>query len=131
MIIIRLYKNTKGPKKFRVDIPVVGRGTERRVQFGQRGASDYTIHKNPLRMEQYVRRHGGQPTKFTDPTKVHETMLKRTKSTKERWGRNGLYTAGFWSRWLLWSQPSLRGAIRYMNKEIIPTGYRIVYAARK
>lgn len=127
MVVIHLYKNSSGEKKFTAEIPVVGHGhTTRIVHFGQRGASDYTIHKNPLRMEQYIRRHGGKPTRFTEPSKVHETMLKRTKSTKEDWSKNGLYTAGFWSRWLLWSQPSIREAIRHMNDHILPKGYKVV-----
>lgn len=127
MIIIRVTKMRTGDKKFTAEIPVVGHGhITRIVRFGQRGASDYTIHKDPLRMEQYVRRHGGKPTRFTDPQKVHRTMLKRIKSTKERWGRDGLYTAGFWSRWLLWSQPNLRAAARYMEKEVLPPNYKIV-----
>ena len=125
--MIHLYKNSSGEKKFTAEIPLVGHGyTTRIVHFGQRGASDYTIHKNPLRMEQYIRRHGGNPTRFTEPSKVHETMLKRTKSTKEDWSKNGLYTAGFWSRWLLWSQPSIREAIRHMNDHILPRGYKVV-----
>ena len=127
MIYISLVRNKTGPKKFTVEIPVPGHDHRTRiVHFGQQGASDYTIHKNPLRMEQYVRRHGGKPTKFTDPDKVHQTMLKRVKSTKENWSKDGIYTAGFWSRWLLWSQPSLRGAIRYMNEHVLPRGYKIV-----
>jgi hypothetical protein len=127
MIYIHLYRNTSGTKKFTAEIPVPGQDhLTRTVHFGQRGASDYTIHKNPLRMEQYIRRHGGKPTRFTEPSKVHETMLKRTRSTKEDWSKAGIYTAGFWSRWLLWSQPSLREAIRYVEKQILPKGYRIV-----
>lgn len=120
MITISLRKNTSGEKKFTAKVG------DRIVHFGQRGASDYTIHKNPLRMAQYIRRHGGKPTRFTEPSKVHETMLKRTKSTKEKWGLDGLYTPGFWSRWLLWSQPSLRAAIRYMQKHVLPRGYNVV-----
>ena len=126
MFIIKLHRNTSGEKKFTAEIPVPGRRT-RTVRFGQRGASDYTIHKNPIRMSQYVWRHGGKPTSLTDPSKVHRTMLKRTKSTKENWTKGGLYTAGFWSRWLLWSQPSLRSAIRYMNSTILPKNYKIVF----
>ncbi len=129
MIIIRVTKMRTGDKKFTAEIPVNGHGHGHRtriVRFGQRGASDYTIHKNPLRMEQYVRRHGGKPTRFTEPQRVHSTMLKRIKSNKERWGLDGLYTPGFWSRWLLWSQPSLRAAALYMEKEVLPPNYKIV-----
>lgn len=124
--VIHLHKHTSGPKKFTATIPVKGTKKTRVVHFGQRGASDYTIHKNPLRMEQYVRRHGGKPTRFSRPPLVHRKMLSRARSTKERWGRDGLYTAGFWSRWLLWSQPNLRGAIGHMERHVLPKGYKIV-----
>ena len=128
MLTIVLRKNKKGIKKFTVEIPLGGHDHRTRtVHFGQMGASDYTIHKDPLRMEQYVRRHGGTPTRFTDPSKVHEIMLRRTKSTKEMWGKGGIYTPGFWSRWLLWSQPSLKGAIKYIqNHVLLPGKYKIV-----
>lgn len=127
MPTIYLYKNPPGSKKFRAEIPVVGHGHQTRVvEFGAKGYSDYTLHKDPLRMERYVDRHGGEGTRFTDPKKVHAAMLKRTKSTKEDWSRNGLYTAGYWSRWLLWSQPTLRGAIKYMEQSVLPKGYKII-----
>mgnify|MGYP003328307336 CR=1 FL=1 len=127
MINIRLHKLHSGEKKFKVEIPV-GHKT-RTVYFGQRGASDYTIHKDPLRMEQYVRRHGGKPTRFVQPDKVHEIMLSRKKSTKEKW--DDMYTPGYWSRWLLWSQPSLRGAIKYMEASVLPKRYKIVLRSDK
>jgi hypothetical protein len=31
---------------------------------------------------------------------------------REDWSPNGKYTAGFWSRWLLWSENSLNKARR-------------------
>ena len=34
----------------------------KKVFFGQAGASDYTIHKTPTRMLDYVRRHGESTT---------------------------------------------------------------------
>lgn len=92
------------------------------VDFGARGYEDYTIHKNSLRMRNYVRRHGGIiPRKLEDemePSRVHVGMLKIDKSTKEVWGvrRGGMETPGFWSRWLLWSQPSLAKAIKFTEK---------------
>jgi len=65
-----------------------------RVHFGRQGYSDYTKHKDKARMERYLTRH----------------------RSRENWGRTGRYTAGFWSRWLLWSSPSLNGARRKTEK---------------
>ena len=59
-----------------------------KVHFGRQGYSDYTKHKDRERMERYLTRH----------------------RSRENWTRSGAKTAGFWSRWLLWSSPSLNGA---------------------
>ena len=86
------------------------------VHFGQDGASDYTLHKDSLRMREYVRRHGGIISKTLmnedDETKVHNKMNSVSKSTKENWAKSGITTAGFWSRWLLWSEPTIKAAIQ-------------------
>jgi hypothetical protein len=65
-----------------------------KVHFGRQGYSDYTKHKDPLRMERYLTRH----------------------RSRENWTRSGAKTAGFWSRWILWSSPSLLGARRKTEK---------------
>jgi hypothetical protein len=59
-----------------------------KVHFGRQGYSDYTKHKDRERMERYLTRH----------------------RSRENWTRSGAKTPGFWSRWLLWSSPSLKGA---------------------
>jgi hypothetical protein len=59
-----------------------------KVHFGRQGYSDYTLHKDPERMKRYLTRH----------------------RSRENWTRSGAKTPGFWSRWLLWSSPSLYGA---------------------
>jgi len=65
-----------------------------KVHFGRQGYSDYTIHKDRERMKRYLVRH----------------------TRRENWKRSGAKTAGFWSRWLLWSKPSLEGARRQTEK---------------
>ena len=100
---------TSGPKKFEAELP-----GGRRVRFGATGASDYTIHKDALRMVRYVVRHGGRKPNAS-PREIHEEMLNVKKSTKENWSPSGVGTAGFWSRWLLWSEPTLRAAVRRVN----------------
>ena len=88
---VLLTKSPKKDKKFRV---VFDDG--RHVDFGQIGYSDYTLHKDKRRMERYLVRH---------------------KRGHEQWGLRGVYTAGFWSRWLLWSKPSLSGAMRLIRSK--------------
>jgi len=62
------------------------------IHFGARGASDFTIHKDPERKERYIDRH----------------------SKNEDW--NNPLTAGFYSRWILWNKPSLMESIRDTNR---------------
>lgn len=64
----------------------------RTIQFGAKGMSDYTIHKDKKRKERYIKRH----------------------QVNEDW--NDPLTAGFWSRWLLWNKPTLEASIKDMEK---------------
>ena len=115
-INITLIRSPKNEKKFRVVLP-----NGKTVDFGQMGYSDFTLHKTPKRMRSYVQRHGGAIPKTTtaekSPLKITERMLRVTRSDKEDWGRSGLDTAGFWSRWLLWSRPSIPSAIRVIEEK--------------
>ena len=111
----KLSKSPKSDKKFRITLP-----NRKIVDFGAKGYSDYTIHKTPSRMRLYVQRHGGKiPNKLKEELKnsiIQKKMLNVTKSDKEDWSKNGLNTAGFWSRWLLWSYPSLSQAKRFIER---------------
>ena len=89
MTTVVLRKSPKPEKKWRV---LFKDGSH--VDFGQHGYFDFTIHQDPLRMKRYVARHA----------RMGET-----------WTKKGLHTAGFWSRWLLWSRPTLSGAKKYMT----------------
>jgi hypothetical protein len=85
-----LQKNPNKLKKFKVTLP-----DGKSVKFGARGYSDYTIHQDEDRMKRYLARH----------------------RSRENWTKKGIDTAGFWSRWLLWSKPSLPEAKKYMEKK--------------
>lgn len=115
----KLIKSPKRNKKFRVISP-----DNKMVDFGARGYSDYTLHKNPFRMRLYVGRHGGKIPKYLksedNKRKIHSKMMNVSRSTKEDWSKSGIMTAGFWSRWLLWSHPDLDKA-----KNIISNKFKI------
>lgn len=118
---VKLIKSPRASKKYRI---VLENG--KTVDFGASGYSDYTKHKNPLRMRLYVGRHGGNiPRNILnqkDPLKVKTEMLKVVVSNTEEWKMKGIDTAGFWSRWLLWSHPTIKGA-----KNIISKKFNIVF----
>ena len=62
------------------------------VNFGAKGYQNYTMHKDPKRKALYIQRHERREN-WSDPR-----------------------TAGFWSRWLLWEEPSLAAAASKIKK---------------
>ena len=95
--VVTLVRDTDGVHKFKAIFP-----EGRTVHFGRKGYSDYTIHKDAARMKRYLVRH----------------------RHRENWGKSGQYTAGFWSRWLLWSRPSFRSALARTQSVL---GRRIIF----
>jgi hypothetical protein len=67
-------------------------GTTKRIPFGDATMENYTIHKNPLRKENYLQRH----------------------RSREDW--NDPMTAGALSRWILWEVPNLDEAVRRFRR---------------
>jgi hypothetical protein len=89
-----LKKSTNSSKKYMVTI-ISPYGKTKTVHFGANGYFDYTIHKDKERMKRYDARH----------------------KSRENWTKSGIYTAGFWSKWILWSKPSLSQAITYTSEK--------------
>ena len=85
-INIIVKKSTKPDKKYEAII-----NDKKTIHFGQKGASDYTIHNDDERKERYINRH----------------------KKNENW--NDIYTAGFWSRWVLWEKLTISEAIKNIN----------------
>jgi hypothetical protein len=65
---------------------------ERRIPFGAKGMSDYTLNKNPLRRQSYLSRHRSRED-WTNPM-----------------------TAGALSRWILWESTSIQEAVRKFRR---------------
>lgn len=99
---IIITKSTKGDKKFMAIITSDSR--KKTVHFGASGYEDYTIHKDYERMLRYTNRH----------------------QSREDWTINGIRSAGFWSKWILWNKPTLQGSIRDTAKRF---GLKIRYIA--
>lgn len=112
---VKIVRSPDRKKKFRA---ILGDG--RTVDFGASGYSDYTKHKTPSRMRSYVLRHGGRvPRRIIaerDPKKIQTMMLGVNSSDKEDWKISGIDSAGFWSRWYLWSYPDFEGVKKFMSK---------------
>jgi hypothetical protein len=63
-------------------------GRTRKIHFGAKGYSNFTIHKDKARRQRYIERHSSREN-FYNPM-----------------------TAGALSRWILWNKPSKNGSIR-------------------
>ncbi len=85
---VYLSRSSRSDKKYMVVIE--NHTGKKTVHFGQDGYSDYTKHKDKERMKRYISRH----------------------RSRENWGKSGIKTAGFWSRWLLWNKPTLSASIK-------------------
>lgn len=59
------------------------------IHFGAKGYSDYTIHRDEDRKNRYIIRH----------------------KNNEDWTKKGIFTSGFWSRWILWNLPTINSSI--------------------
>lgn len=68
--------------------------TGNKIHFGASGYEDFTTHKDKKRKELYINRH----------------------QKRENWGKSGINTAGFWSRWLLWNKPTLNESYKDIQK---------------
>ena len=75
------YKSDKPNKKYFIITK-----NNKKVYFGQAGASDFTIHKDEARKQRYINRH----------------------KNNEVWSKSGIDTAEFWSRWILWHLPTIK-----------------------
>ena len=82
-----LTKSKNPDKKY--DARIDGAKT---VSFGERGASDFTKHKNPDRTK-YIDRH----------------------NNNEDWTKTGAKSAGFYSMHVLWNKPILKASIDDIN----------------
>ena len=66
----------------------------RTTHFGARGYEDYTTHRDEKRRRSYLSRH----------------------ASREDWGRSGVMTAGWLSRYILWEKPTNKEAVTAANR---------------
>lgn len=85
-----LSKSNAKNKKYKVIL--IDADKKRTIHFGDSRYDDFTTHKDPKRKESYIARHGAQ-SNFDDP-----------------------FTASYWSRWILWSKPTIEASVRDLRK---------------
>lgn len=67
------------------------------IKFGDINYDDYTTHKNDKRKLNYIKRH----------------------EKNEKWDISGIDTPGFWSKNLLWDQPTLEESYKNIKKKYL------------
>ena len=85
---INLRRSPRSDKKWMVEVG------GKKVNFGQKGYEDFTMHKNEKRQGSYISRHS------------------RNNENWEDWS-----TPGFWSRWLLWNKPTIKKSIESIESQ--------------
>jgi hypothetical protein len=94
-IVINLYNSKLPTKKYDAIIYYYDSNkiiNQKKINFGAKGYSDYTIHKDPKRKDNYIKRH----------------------QVNEDW--SDLEKAGTWSRYILWNKPTLNQSIKDMEQ---------------
>ena len=66
-----------------------------KIHFGDDRYENYTMHQDNKRRKNYISRH----------------------KPREVWNKYGIFTPGFWSRWLLWEKPTLSAAIKNIKNK--------------
>lgn len=88
MIKYKPYPSDKPDKKY-----FIITNDNKKVYFGQAGYNDYTI---------YYKKYGKD---IADKKK--KAYIARHSKMGENWGKSGINTSGFYSRWILWNLPTI------------------------
>jgi hypothetical protein len=95
--IITIEKSSKPDKKY---VATVG---NKHIAFGAKGYEDMTIHKDKERRDRYIQRH----------------------RKNEDWTKQGIDTAGYYSRWILWSEPTIQQSLNKLNKKYTDIKFKL------
>jgi len=93
------YLANNGKHKYYIITP-----TNKKIYFGAYGYNDYTIY------------YKNNSEKIANEHKLR--YIKRHQE-RENWGKSGINTAGFWSRWLLWNLSTIEASYRDIKKRFL------------
>ncbi len=86
MTVIYLSNSSKPEKRYMVQIG------DKIIHFGSSAHSNFTIHKDEKRKQNYISRH----------------------KSNEDW--NDIYSAGFWAKHLIWNKQTIRESIKDIER---------------
>jgi len=105
MKLIKIIESSNPKKKYDA-IFKLNDDKQKKISFGATGYRDFTLINN-------------KDSKFYLPKSLDRNVVKdayiRRHRSREDW--NNPLTAGSLSRWLLWSKPTLKGAIKAFVKK--------------
>lgn len=93
-----LFKSTDGKHKYKILLQT-DKGYKI-IEFGLHGYHDYTTY--PAHQEKIAKEH---------------KALYLLSHRNENWTYKGIYTRGFWSRWLCWNKRTLKESIEKVQKK--------------
>jgi hypothetical protein len=96
-----LFNSDKPSKKYMIKYVNPTTGNINTIHFGAAGMDDFTITNDIKQKNRYIKRH----------------------QSREDWTINGIYTPGYWSRYLLWNLPNLNNSIKDTEKRFGITIY--------
>jgi hypothetical protein len=91
---VEITKSDNPKKKYKI-VLTYDDGKTKTIHIGQEGADDFTKTGDEEAKKRYISRH----------------------KKREDWTSSGIKTAGFWSRWLLWNEKTLKESIKDMEKK--------------
>ncbi len=95
METFNLYHSTRPDKLYMMKFINPNTNRQKTIHFGQKNAEQFPIHKSKTKKNLYLKRHG---------------------KMNEDWTRDGRYSSGFYSRWILWNYDDLNKSIRDTEK---------------
>ena len=88
-----LMKSQNPKKKYTVYVENINNGKRKKINFGSAGMNDYTLTNDDKAKERYINRH----------------------QSRENW--NNPFSAGFWSKHLLWNDKTIEKSISKITRD--------------
>lgn len=99
---VKMTKASDGKYKYIVELLNTETKRSKTIKFGASGMKDYTLYQ----------REG------KDEAEKRKSAYIARHSKTENWGKSGVDTAGFWSRWILWNLPTITASLADAKKRM-------------
>ena len=97
---MELYKSSDGKHKYYI---LQGK----KISFWAKKYMDYTL---------YYKKYGKETA-----DKKKAAYIARHSKSGENWGKSGMFSKGFYSRWILWNLPTVEQSFNDVKKRFLMT----------